>query len=323
LPQRRPVRKSRKPRNAIVLALAAVTALAVAPTVARMELRDVPGTLAGAPAAVADLPVRAVTQVATITAAATGKHLGFDTHSYPGDRAMRKWKEAAPYEWVGYYLPSPCHEDDSWAGTRQRLVDMGWGLAVIYVGQQTWDGVPAPPLSQAKRKIADGDRACHKGLLTAQRGDAEAEDAIATTAAEDFPDGTVIFLDVEYMDRTSPAMRAYARAWTRAVLADGRFRPGVYVHSHNATPIYEDVRAEYEAAGVNEEPPIWVAGGARFAPGKTPQQAGHAFAAVWQGLLDVSQTWGGIRLPIDVNVAAVPSPSSHAYALSPEYALGD
>lgn len=320
LPKRRVAPKS---RNAIVLALAALTAGIAAPSVARIQLRDVPSSIANAPAAVADLPARAVSEVAMITAAATGKHLGFDTHSYPGDGAMQRWKDAAPYEWVGYYLPSPCHEDESWVGTRQKLVDMGWGLAVIYVGQQTWDGVPAPPLAQAKRKIARGDRACHKGLLTANRGDAEAEDAIATTATEGFPDGTVIFLDVEYMDRTSPAMRAYTRAWTRAVLADGRFRPGVYVHSHNATPIYEIVRAEYEAAGLNEEPPIWVAGGARFAPGKKPQAAGHAFAAVWQGVLDVTQTWGGIRLPIDVNVAAVPSPSSHAYALSPEYALGD
>src|SRR5512140_733082 len=39
-----------------------------------------------------------------------GKHLGFDTYAYPGDDAMLAWKQdGAPYEWVGYYLPSaPC-----------------------------------------------------------------------------------------------------------------------------------------------------------------------------------------------------------------------
>jgi hypothetical protein len=32
---------------------------------------------------------------------------------------------------------------------------------------------------------------------------------------------------------------------------------------------------------------------------------------VWQGVLDVVQEWKGFKLPIDVNVAHVPSPSSH------------
>src|ERR1019366_1873143 len=73
-----------------------------------------------------------------------GKHLGFDTYAYPGDDAMAAWKkDGAPYEWVGYYLPSaPCHKGDTWGGKRQRLTDMGWGLAVIYVGQQVWTGTP-------------------------------------------------------------------------------------------------------------------------------------------------------------------------------------
>src|SRR3954452_901062 len=47
-----------------------------------------------------------------------GKHLGFDTHTYPGDKTMHAWKNAtnAPYSWVGYYLVSPCHKDASWSG---------------------------------------------------------------------------------------------------------------------------------------------------------------------------------------------------------------
>jgi hypothetical protein len=74
----------------------------------------------------------------------TGRgHLGFDTGIYPGDETMRVWRVAAPYKWVGYYLPAPCHKDDSWSGKRAALTEMGWGLAVIYVGQQTWSGVPA------------------------------------------------------------------------------------------------------------------------------------------------------------------------------------
>jgi hypothetical protein len=72
-----------------------------------------------------------------------GRHLGFDTYAYPGDDVMRAWRKAnVPYEWVGYYLPAPCHDGRTWVGKRERLADMGWGMAVIYVGQQTWDKTP-------------------------------------------------------------------------------------------------------------------------------------------------------------------------------------
>jgi hypothetical protein len=90
---------------------------------------------------------RAITNVANsgidAKASREGRHLGFDTYAYPGDRVMNAWRARnVPYEWVGYYLPSPCHDGTTWAGKRQRLADMGWGMAVIYVGQQTWDKIP-------------------------------------------------------------------------------------------------------------------------------------------------------------------------------------
>ncbi|HXJ38646.1 MAG TPA: hypothetical protein VNH18_05170, partial [Bryobacteraceae bacterium] len=72
-----------------------------------------------------------------------GPHLGFDTFAYPGDDAMHAWLTAdKPYRWVGYYLSAPCHSDSSWEGKRETLSDMGWGMAVIYVGQQTWGRTP-------------------------------------------------------------------------------------------------------------------------------------------------------------------------------------
>ncbi|MHB1224308.1 MAG: glycoside hydrolase domain-containing protein [Gemmatimonadaceae bacterium] len=300
-----------------VAALAAATAVTQGPRVARLSLGDLPGTIANTPSAVADLPARVVTEIAD------GRHLGFDTHSYPGDRAMRTWKATAPYEWVGYYLPAPCHADESWSGTRQKLEDMGWGTAVIYVGQQTWQGIRQPSRATVERARRDGTLRCHSSLVDAGQGTTEAGDAVARTAAEGFAEGTVIFLDIEYMDRTTTAMRDYARHWVRAVLADGRYRPGIYVHTSNAEAIFRDASAEYAAAGLAEEPPFWVAGGSKFDTSKTPRAAGQPFTAVWQGLLDVSRSWGGIRLPIDVNMAASPSPSSHEYMVSERYAAGD
>jgi hypothetical protein len=94
------------------------------------------------------------------------------------------------------------------------------------------------------------------------------------------------------------------------LLADGRYRPGVYVHAHNAAAVHEDFVAEYAAAGLEGAPPVWVASGRGFTTQKRPTDVGHAFAGVWQGVLDVVQEHGGVRLPIDVNVASVPDPSA-------------
>jgi hypothetical protein len=285
-----------------------------------------------------------------------GKHLGFDTYAYPGDAAMRAWKEAEiGYEWVGYYLPAPCHKGRSWVGKRERLEEMGWGTAVIYVGQQTWDGIPSNfttvyrttqqtkyvtrrvkqtkrvngklrttyvskrvPVKQTVRvpvrvpfdESKFGIEKCDRNLVRASRGTLEATDAIERTQSEGFVHGTTIFLDIERMEIVPPAMREYYREWTKGVLADGRYRVGYYVHKHNADLVYRDVKAVLEEAGITYEPRFWIASGRDFSPDKEPHEVGHSFAAMWQGVLDVVQEWNGYRLPIDVNVAAVPNPSA-------------
>jgi guanyl-specific ribonuclease Sa len=296
-----------------------------------------------------------------------GRHLGFDTYAYPGDEVMWAWREAdVPYEWVGYYLPSaPCHKGTSWGGKRQTLAQMGWGVAVVYVGQQPWGDVSVPaaaaaavkapkPKPAAKaaarrqssrktasaktktkrtakrvpaakavstktapakkrtaRKASTAPTTCARAFVTAERGRLEADDAIAKTVAEGFAPGTVVFLNIERMNRVPQAMRDYYRAWTARMLADGRYRPGFYAHKFNAQIVYDDVKAEYARAAVSSEPPFWVAGGRGFSPEREPHEVGHSFAKVWQGVLDVVEEWKGFKLPLDVNVARVPSPSSH------------
>ena len=262
-------------------------------------------------AAVPDVPARFVgladpEKVAKVVAA--GPYAGFDTNVYPGDRAMRAWKAEGTYDWVGYYLPAPCHKDPSWSGKRQTLDDMGWGVAVVYVGQQTWGRTPNP-----SAPVAPGTQ-CSANLVSAEQGRKEAADAIARTAAEGFPAGTAIFLDIEYMDRVPQAMRDYYTAWTDAVLADGRYRVGYYAHTRNAERIYADVSDVFARRGVKQAPPFWIAGGSNFHRKAEPSGVGHEFAAVWQGLLDTWERRNGVRLPVDVNVAAVPSPSSHEFA---------
>jgi len=278
-----------------------------------------------------------------IAAAARGAHLGFDTSKYPGDDAMQAWRDDGSYEWVGYYLPSaPCHRDASWSGKRDELSRMGWGLAVVYVGQQTWGKTPGKaevvtkyvkhrirrvkkshgrtvvshvtkrvPMKVVVQPRAEPGSSCSTHFVSAPRGKSEADDAIARTQAEGFQAGTVIFLDVEHMNVVPQAMRDYYREWTARVLSDGRYRPGFYAHTANAAMIYADVKQVYDSLNISGEPPFWVAGNtAEFAPGKAPTDVGHAFAAVWQGVLDHIEERNGHRLPIDVSVAATASPSA-------------
>ena len=239
-----------------------------------------------------------------------GRHLGFDTHTFPGEGALRAWKTSgAPYEWMGYYLPAPCHRDRSWSGRRALIDGLGFGTAVIYVGQQTWGRTPHPA-SRGAQAAARRGLACDADYVTAARGAVDGDDAARVTAAEGFAPGTIVFLDIERMEQMPPAMRDYYRAWAVRVLADGRFRPGVYVHAHNAPTVHDDLAAAYTAAGLHIEPPVWVASGRGFTTDKSPRDVGQAFAGVWQGLLDVVEKHGGVRLPIDVNVASVPDPSA-------------
>jgi hypothetical protein len=324
-------------RNAISLMIAALSASIEAPRLVHAPLSSAPVELADVSSAIDD----AVEQVAS-NVTDGGRHLGFDTNIYPGDKAMDAWKRSGEYEWVGYYLKAPCHGDNSWSGTRERLVDQGWGLAVIYVGQQTWGknltlasaakpattrlSVKRSKASKASKKshkktrvrtmtrrssapvAATGSR-CSASYVNAIQGAIDARDAIATAEREGFPKGTVVFLDVEHMDVVAQPMRDYYRAWTRVVLGDGRYQPGIYAHTKNAQTIYEDVNEVFDQAGVDAEPQFWIAGASGFSPSSAPTDVGHAFASAWQGVLDVVRTHNGVRLPVDISVASAASPS--------------
>jgi hypothetical protein len=270
--------------------------------------------------------VQAAATVAQVAAAVTGqeapladeakagKSLGFDTHTFPGEKTMRAWKNepGAPYSWVGYYLPSPCHKDRSWTGQRQLLTEMGWGLAAVYVGQQTWGRKPKTLSADRIAALLKTGTTCNADLLGSLRGVADGNDAIDVSFREGFARQSIIFLDIERMENMPDAMRDYYRAWARTLLADGRYRPGVYVHAHNAQVVYDDLKLEFATAGVNEEPRMWVASGRGFDEGKAPQDVGFAFAGVWQGMIDVARAVADIRLPVDVNVSAWTSPSEPA-----------
>ena len=88
---------------------------------------------------------------------------------------------------------------------------MGWGLAVVYVGQQTWGKTPRA-LPAAALAVLRRVTRCNAAFVNASQGTLDADDATAKAVHEGFPDSTVIFLDIERMQTVPASMRAYYSA---------------------------------------------------------------------------------------------------------------
>ncbi len=236
----------------------------------------------------------------------TTAYPGFDIGLYPGDGSLQAWKyPSSPYRWVGYYLPSPCHRDASFSGKRPFITAVGWGTAVLYVGQQDWANMPS--IAASASRAVESQAVCSASLLSSDQGTAEAADAVAQVRAQGFPDGTTVFLDVEHVSAISQPLLDYYRAWVGGVLADGHYKPGVYAHKANAPTFYD--LAIVDLHGARYTPPFWIASWSNFSLASRPGDVGLAFAQLWQGLGGVTQTYNGVALNIDANVAAKASPS--------------
>ena len=226
---------------------------------------------------------------------------GFDTRDYPGDGVMSRWREHSPYRWVGYYLPAPCYTGTSWIGKRATLDRLNWGIAVLYVGEQDWRAMGAPP-AMTDSAAAEGPR-CASANLTAGNGRAHALDTANRAAAEGFPPGTVVYLDVERVDDVSTELATYVGAWIEGLLEDARYLPGLYAHQRNAAALMDVGRAAYDERARIGGPRLWVASSQGFDITARPSESGVPEASVWQGAFDREERWGDVTLRIDVNVA--------------------
>jgi hypothetical protein len=225
---------------------------------------------------------------------------GFDKRDFPGLSQMQTWWRTSPYEWVGYYLPSPCYSGAAWTGNRQQLIDQGWGLAVLYVGLQ------AP---RAAASTATAPTRCSTNTLSDEQGKIDADDAVNVAASDGFSEGTVIFLDVERADPYPAELDAYVRAWLARVL-ERKFTPGIYGHRLNADALFNSARTVYRAASVMRDPPFWISNSQGFDLAKSPAESGFAFATIWQNPSDANETHGGVTFRIDSNVSTRRSPST-------------
>ena len=187
---------------------------------------------------------------------------------------------------------------------------MGWGLAVVYVGQQTWGRTPRTLTPQRLAQMQKSGKTCNADLIYGRarprrRGRRDRRDAEGgiPRALDRLPrhraDGEDAAGDARLLSRLGEA----------AARATGATAPACTCTSTTPRRSTTTCKAEFAAAGVDEEPRIWVASGRGFEEGKAPQDVGFAFAGVWQGMIDVARTVADIKLPLDVNVSTWESPS--------------
>jgi len=220
---------------------------------------------------------------------------GFDCSTYPGDTIMKWLKSNSNLVWCGYYLaPAPSHGDPSWMGKRASLAAAGWGIAPLFVGQQT---------------IGPGSHNPSAGT-----GTVDGAHTVALLQAEKFSPGTCVYLDLENGPPFTSAQHAYVASWCDAVAAGG-YQPGVYC-SHLLAADVHSLRPNCRiwAFKVPTTSPLPVP---IPCPDPNPSGCGYPGAYSWQlaqnGLLTVPPAPNS-QLQVDLNSAIVRDPGAPAIA---------
>jgi hypothetical protein len=197
--------------------------------------------------------------------------LGFDRNQYPGDAALPLLRKS--FSFASYWLsPPPGEKSNSWIGKRDVMQSQGFGFLLLYQGRTS-------------RQLPDKKSSIEAGL-------ADARGAAAAARREGFPEGSVIFLDVEEGGRFFDGYHAYLQTWAESLTKE-KFRPGIYcsgivVDEGKGSTIIsaDDIRAHLGAADVV----YWVYNDAcPPSPGCSvpqnlpePSASGVAYASVWQ-----------------------------------------
>lgn len=223
-------------------------------------------------------------------------YAGFDSSGYPGDATLDWLKQHTNFAWCGFYLaPTPSHPGASWMPKRARLVAAGWGIAPIYVGQQT---------------VGPGSH-----QVNAHQGYVDGDETAALMKAAGFPAGSCVYLDLENGLPFPPAQQAYVRAWADQVEHHG-LQAGMYCSYTFAAQLHQVVpTAKIWVFHVNTIAPHPVPG--PNYPDNHPGGSGYAGAYAWQ-LGQNCQIFAppspNQRITVDLDTAASPDPGAPATA---------
>jgi hypothetical protein len=226
----------------------------------------------------------------------------FDKCEIPTLSQLQAWRNSSPYRAVNLYIGGIsrfCSNSPLTASYIQSIFRQGWKLIPTWVGHQ------APCTNYKYPFPYDVNQAYQYGVNNAN---------LASTRMLDYnlsnPDGSgnIIYLDLEhfaYSASCSAAARSYVNGWTTR-LAQLGIRSGLYSTSSTITANeFFDLASPLDA--------VWIAEWYRtpgFRPDETVWDLRYLSNEYWtnnQRILQYSgghpETWGGISLDIDSNVA--------------------
>jgi hypothetical protein len=133
---------------------------------------------------------------------------GLDAGSFPGDAAMRAYRDMG-FAVTGLYLShGPARTGDhaahDWIAAATGLVRAGWGVAPIYVGAEPAGSSSVPPPANP---LDDARTDANEAIVLAQKAG--------------FGPGDVLFLDVESAFSPNTPYESYVLKWLEVVKAGG------------------------------------------------------------------------------------------------------
>ncbi|MBI3641966.1 MAG: DUF1906 domain-containing protein [Thaumarchaeota archaeon] len=228
---------------------------------------------------------------------------------------MQNCWDTKNYFFVGYYLPrAPNVFSNSWRGKRKFLKSIGWGFAVIYVGQllKKYNGIQTN--------------------LTKSQGFQDGKNAEQIAMNEGFPSGTTIFLDVEnYADHNSksktpkidPSTKNYVEGWIEYFVKNNYYVPGLYCYLLYSDELYNLSQSVYRSNNQSGAAKIWIfyTGSINHGVTKitfnltTSPTVARPFAEIWQGQQNVQvqcpcPIQSGNFLTVDLDTAVNQNPSN-------------
>jgi hypothetical protein len=224
---------------------------------------------------------------------------GFDACTAQSVSTLQAWFTNSPYKDVNFYMGgrnracTQANLNSSWVTS---ALNQGWNLIPTWVGYQS-------PSS-----ICTGCAAFSTSAATARtNGISEAD--LAANAAETLglTKPNIIYYNLEKYNVETAAEPAFVDGWSAQIRARG-YVPGMYVHWTNVASF---------ASITNPPQSVWVArwsGSGGTGPTTAPNPDAITGVSntifvnnrIWQHYGDVNQTWGGVAIAIDMNVANGP-----------------
>ena len=226
----------------------------------------------------------------------------FDICNVPTLSQLNTWYSKSPYRAVNLYIGGIsryCSNTALNASYVKKIGEQGWKLIPTWVGHQ------APCTTRSYLFPYNVDQAYQYGVNNANQAQAKMKELGLT-----YPNGQggVIYLDLENFDYSascSAAARAYVNGWTTR-LAQLGIMSGLYAHARVLRDNQMHTIAKVPDA-------VWIAewySTPGFRPNETVWGLRYLSDGVWidyQRILqycgDHNETWGGVTLNIDSNVA--------------------